>query len=152
MPVDQQLYTQVKDDLATISGPLFDVAEKLVRKQGAFLPFGAVLAETGDVSLQAAAPENDLTTSTEVLPFVIDALQHAVRPSAAAAAVAEWVKIGQDGGSLVDAMKVQVHHRRGLCVSFYVPATKRFLKGWQFGDTIVQPAEPLVVEWNSPAA
>jgi len=152
MSVDRQLYTELKDDLATITGPLFELAEKLVRQQGAFLPFGAVLAETGEVALHAAAPENDLTTAKEVLPLLVDALQQAVRPGAAAAAVAEWVKIGQDGGPLVDAMKVQVHHRRGLCVVLYVPATKRFLKGWQFGDTIVQPAEPLIVGWSSPAA
>jgi hypothetical protein len=152
MPVDQQLYAELKGDLATVSGPLFDLAEQLVRKQGAFLPFGAVLSSTGEVSLQAAASEQDVATSEDVLPILIEGLQQAARPDASAAAVAEWVKIGMEGGAMVDAMKVQVHHRRGLCVSFYVLATKRFLKGWQFGDTIVQPAEPIVIEWAQTAA
>lgn len=67
MTVDQQLYRELKCDLASISGPLFDLAEDLARKQGAFLPFGAVMSSTGEVTLQAAATGSDVAASEKVL-------------------------------------------------------------------------------------
>jgi len=152
MTVDQALYRELKDDLAAISAPLFELAEQLVRKQGAFLPFGAVMSAGGSVTLHAGATENDVASSDEVLPLVQAGVRQAAEPAATAAAVAEWVRIGMDGGALVDAVKVHVHHRRGLSVAFYITARKRLLRGWEFGDTMVQPSEPLVTEWDPPAA
>lgn len=147
MTIDQHLYSELKNDFRIVSDPLFKFAEEHVRKHGAYLPFGAVLSRSGEVTLQAAATNSDLATSEEILPLLVEGLQLAVDAETTAAAVAEWVKIGVNGSNLVDAMKVQIHHRRGLSIAFYVPATKQLLKGWQFGETVVQPATSLIAAW-----
>jgi hypothetical protein len=66
---------------------------------------------------------------------------------AKAVAYCEWVQIGLDGSKLTPAVKVHVHHADGVAVSFYIPSTKRLLRGWEFGEMLVQPAERIVSAW-----
>ena len=143
------LYREVKDELQAISGPLMDFAAEQVTKHGGFLPFGATLTTTGAIALQAAAPEEEPTTSEVVLPLLVTGLVTSVKADEAISAVAacEWVKIGLEGGALNDAIKVQVHHRRGIAVAFYLSAKKRLLRGWEFGDVIAKPADALIDGW-----
>ena len=142
------LYAELKPDVQTIAAPLMDFGEQQVRKNGGFLPFGATLTQSGEVALQAAMPERDPATSDDVLPLVMQGLEVAAgRAGITAVAVAEWVKIAEPGQELRDAIKVQVHHRRGLAVTLYTPATKRLLRGWNFGETIARAGEALIKSW-----
>lgn len=144
----QKRYTEVKDELMKVADPLFGFATEQVLKQGAFLPFAAVLAADGQVALVAAAPEREPASGEDVLPLLVAGLQQsAAREDVTAAAACEWVKIGLNGGKLQHAVKVHAHHRRGVAVTFYLPATKPLLRKWQFGEMIMTPAPPLIEAW-----
>src|SRR5262245_46066315 len=142
------LYRELKGELQTVAEPLFELACGQVEKRGAFLPFGSKLSPEGDVSLVAAAPEETTTTSEVVYPLLIAALRESAR-SSTAIALAEWVKITPDGGKQTDAVKVHAQHQRGLSVAFYIPATKRLLRAWQFGEMMVMVTDPLLETWPS---
>jgi hypothetical protein len=146
MPDTDALYRELKGDLQTAAEPLFELACGQVEKRGAFLPFGSKLSTEGEVTLVAAAPEEDSTTSDVVYPLMIAALRESAQTSHAVA-LAEWVKITLAGGKQTDAVKVHAQHKRGLSVAFYVPATKKFLRSWQFGEMMVTPADPLLDSW-----
>jgi hypothetical protein len=140
------LYRELKNDLETVANPLFEFACQQVTKRGAFLPVGAKLTTKGKVELVAAAPEEDVTSSNIVLPLLVTALQQSAS-DAEAVALCEWVKIELAGAKARDAIKVHAHHKRGLAVVFYLPATKSLWRGWQFGDMVVRPADSLVEMW-----
>ena len=140
------LYRELKGDLQTVAEPLFEHACQQVKKRGTFLPVGARLSANGEVSLVAAVPEEEVTSSDVVLPLLVAALQQSA-VAYEAVALCEWVKIKLDGGRFRDAVKVHAHHKRGLSVAFYLPATKSLFGGWQFGDMISKPAEGLIESW-----
>lgn len=143
------LYAELKGDLQAVAEPLFEFACRQVQKRGAFLPVGAKLLANGQTELVAAAPEDDVTTSDVVLPLLVAALQQSAS-NADAVGLCEWVKIEVRPNQRQDAVKVHVHHKRGLAVAFYIPATKPFLRSWRFGEMIVAPATELFSPW--PAA
>jgi hypothetical protein len=140
------LYRELKGDLQTVAEPLFEFACQQVKKRGAFLPVGSKLSESGESSLVAAAPEDDVTSSDVVLPLLVAALTESAA-DADAVALCEWVKIAVAGGKQTDAVKVHAQHKRGLTVAFYIPATKSLFKGWQFGEMLVMAADPFIESW-----
>jgi hypothetical protein len=140
------LYSELKDELQVAAEPLFEFACQQVQKRGEFLPVGVKLLANRHVELVAAAPEEDITTSEVVLPLLITALNESA-VDAEAVGVCEWVKIEVQLGKLQDAVKVHVHHKRGLAVAFYIPAIKPFMRGWRFGEMIVTPAKALMLAW-----
>lgn len=77
MTTPDELYSEVKADIAAVADPLFDFSEQCLRKRGNFLPHGAVLDASGKVTLVAAAPDTreDTTNSTEVLPILREGLR-----------------------------------------------------------------------------
>ena len=143
----QALYAELKDSLQALAGPLLDFTQSQVQRHGSFHDVGAVL-RSGQVELHAAAPETVQPSPEEVLELLQAGLQHAAEDAQVeAVAIAEWVRIGVDAIPTQDAIKVHVHHRRGLAVAFYLPATKRLLRGWQFGAMVVKPAGGIVQGW-----
>jgi len=145
------LYAALKADLNAAATPLLELGEQSVRKRGAFLPFGAALCDDGEVKLVTAISERDLASAEDVLPLLLEALAHAAAvTTTVAVATAEWVLIATDDTSERPAIKVSVHHRGGLAIAFYEPATKGPLGGWQFGELIARPSAGLVSAW--PAA
>lgn len=150
MSLPQELYVALKADVAALAEPLFDLSERFLREQGNFLPHGAVLTKEGSVELVAAAPKDpDLpTNSTEVLPLLHAGLRSMVaEKQLVATAVAENVTVTPDGGAETQAVKVLIEHERGLAVALYLPFSKRFLRGYAFGQTFLVLAAPEVNAW-----
>jgi len=138
------LYEEAKTGLQAVSEPLFELGEKLVRKHGAFLPFGAILSRDGTVGMHGAAGESERANDAEILPLLHDGLRSALNEDTVVLAVCEWVKITPPAGKQTDAIKVLAEHSNGLTVAFYLPMTKRLLGGWQAGEVAVTPATPEV--------
>jgi hypothetical protein len=138
----QRLYDDAKSDCGQLVEFLLGFAEGQVRKNGAFLPFGALLNEAGEVVPHAAMTGTDSSTSEEVLPLLHQGLRQARSPGTRAVAVCEWVTITPEDGRRTDAAKVLVEHANGLTVAFYLPMRKKFLGGWAAGEMLVLPAKP----------
>jgi hypothetical protein len=144
------LYQELQPDLDRISSPLFEFAEQQVRKRGAFLPFGASLNRSGEITFEAATGGEDMESAIELLPILHEGIRATVaQGEVSAVAVCEWVKITPEGGKQTDAMKVLVEHERGLTVAFYVPCHKRLLGNWNFEVMFAQSAEPEVRPWKA---
>jgi hypothetical protein len=144
-----ELYQEVKADLAAVSGPLFDLARKHISDRGAFLPFGATLGKDGKISLHAGANDKEMASSVEILPLVHAGLRRTVEQGGVMAlGVCEWVKITQKDGVQTDAIKVLVEHSKGGAFRFYVPCSKALFKGWRFGDMMVLGADAEINAWG----
>jgi hypothetical protein len=148
----EELYAALKADIAALAEPLFEFSEKCLRQRGNFLPHGAILKQDGEIELVAAAPDGpDKTTSIEVLPLLHAGLRSiAKEKQAVATAVAENVTVTPDGGQATQAIKVLFEHQRGLTTALYLPFSKRFLRGYTFGDTFSVLAPPEVNAWGAP--
>jgi hypothetical protein len=148
MPAPDELYSALAADLQAVSQPLFEFGEERVRERGAFLPVGAKLDDTGQVGLLTAISAGESATHEDVLPMLLEGLAHAATDtSVVAVATLEWVRISRGGNVEQPAIKVQVHHRRGLAVTFYVPAARGSLGEWSFGGMIAKLSAGLVPLW-----
>jgi hypothetical protein len=143
------LYAEVKADIQAIADPLFEFSELCLRKRGNFVPHGAVLGVDGKVGLVAAAPENEVTNSTEVLPLLHEGLRaQAKEKELIAIGVAENVTVTPEGQPPTDAIKVLFEHKRGLVVALYLPFKRRFMRGYSFGNAFSVAACGEVNAWQ----
>jgi hypothetical protein len=146
------LLVELKPDLETVAGPLFEASETFVRKRGAFLPHGAVLETDGRVRLVMAASDADLdapVSAVEILPRLHQALRAEARAhELAAVAVCEDVTITPAGLKQSKAVKVLVEHRRGITVALYLPWRRTLLGGYVFDRVMAVPAQPEVQPWD----
>ena len=131
---------------------LFDLSSTFITKWGSFLPHGASLDRARQITLCAAAPENDMTNSTEVLPLLHDGLRKQTSEwstvaVAVAVAVSESVFLGENR---TPAIKVLVEHRDGMTVALYKTWRKRLLRGPVFDEMFTSDAAPEVGNWMKP--
>jgi hypothetical protein len=144
------LYKELQADFDRLSSSLFEFAEQQVRKNGMFLPFGAILKQGGEITFEAATSGEEIQSCIEVLPMFHEGLRATVKQGGVSAlAICEWVKITPEGRKQTDAMKVLVEHERGLTVAFYVPCRKSVFRGWSFEEMFAQQVEPEVMAWES---
>jgi hypothetical protein len=147
----EQLYAELKDDVAAVANPLFELSEKLLRTHGNFLPHGFVLNDEGKDTMVGAVEDNGSgkSTSTVTLPLLHQGIRKQVEGcKARAVGVAENVTVTPQGGSATKAIKVLVEHREGLCVALYLPFKKKLFGGYQVGAAFTVPAEPEVKAWR----
>jgi hypothetical protein len=147
------LYDALRDDVAAVADPLFDLSKTLLQKYGNFLPHGLVLRGEGKDTMVGAIENNETgkSTSTQTLPLLHAGLrQQAQIGDVRAIGVAENVTTTKDGSQPTAAVKVLLEHRAGLCVALYFPFRKKFLFGYEFGTPFTVPAQPEVNPWAAP--
>jgi hypothetical protein len=148
----EELYAELKDDVAAVANPLFELSEQLLLENGNFLPHGFVLSDEGKDAMVGAIEDNGsgMSTSTATLTILHEGLRKQVATGRArAVGVAESVAVTPEGGSATKAIKVLVEHREGLCVALYLPFKKRLFGGYQMGTAFTVPAEPEVKAWHT---
>jgi len=151
---NEQLYTELKDDVAAVAKPLFELSERLLREHGNFLPHALILNDEGNDTMVGALEDNGSgkSTSTATLPLLHQGICKQVAAGRArAVGVAENVTITPHGGSATKAIKVLLEHREGLCVALYLPFKKKLFGGYQVGAAFTVPAEPEVKAWRGEA-
>ncbi len=152
MSATDELYAELKPYIQQLVDPLFEFSEQCLRKRGNFLPHGAILDDTGKLTLIAAAPDSgkDWTNSTEILPVLHDGLrQHSREQPLKAIGVAENVTVTLEGKRSTQAIKVLIEHRRGLAVALYLPFEKTLLRGYSFGTVFTVSVKPEVNAWST---
>ena len=148
----EQLYVELKDDVAAVANPLFDLSKRLLRENGNFLPHGLVLNDDGKDAIVGAVEDNGsgMSTSTVTLPLLRQGLRKQVEAGGArAVGVAENVTVTPEGGIATKAIKVLFEHQEGLCVALYLPFKKKLFGGYQMGTAFTVPAEPEVKPWHA---
>ncbi len=118
----EQLYAELKGDVAAVANPLFELSERLLREHGNFLPHGFVLNDEGKETMVGAMEDNGSgeSTSAVTLPLLHQGIRKQVEGrKARAVGVAENVTVTPQGGNATKAIKVLFEHREGLCVALY---------------------------------
>jgi len=127
-------------DFELLMGTVLPSAESTLKRFGHLQPFGASVTTDGDIVRLNADPRLGQN------PPARDVVRH-VYGSARAAAFARRsiavVQTGRSGGS--DAMRIDMEHRDGQCVTVVVPyAISRFKKTYTRGTLVAGPCEPRV--------
>ena len=144
MSAAEALYWEVKDDLEAVAEPLFLAAWEQVELLGSCMPAAAKLTADGEVELVDPDPDAVIKISTLERPLLVEALQR-VAVGAEAVALCEWVRVLDDGEPYL-AVKVHVHHQRGLSAAYFMPAVKSS-EGWEHEEIHVRAAPALVAAW-----
>lgn len=144
-----EIYKAVKPDLSAVAGPLFVQSEKLLKERGDFLPHAAVLHSEGKLSLMGAMSGSPgaFANSWHILPLIRDGLRALARErSLAAVGIAERVDVVPGAGPM-RAVKVQLEHREGLAIAFYMPFRREDSGEYTFGTMVTLFTEFEVDAW-----
>lgn len=150
MPTQPELYVALKEDLGALARPLFVKSEQLLRERGEFLPHAAVLAPDGKVSLLGAMcmEKDGFANSWHILPIVHEGLRAAARErELLAVGVAERVD-AVPGRGAIRAVKVQLEHKSGLIIAFFMPYTRYDTGSVAFEKMLTVFSEAEVSAWN----
>lgn len=146
-----ELNAEIKPDLGAIADPLIELSGRFLRERGNFLPHGAVLTQDGRVRLVGAMcnTSDGVADSDYIKPMLREGLRSMASESPIkAVGVAERVTVNQSGGSPVRAIKVQLEHRQGINVAFYMPFSSEISGNYVFGKTFSVPANSEINAWE----
>ena|SRR5690349_229193 len=146
-----ELYTELKPDMAAVAEPLFEFSAQCLRERNGFLPHAAILTSSRAIELVGATTGSmdGKSAPAEILPILHAGLRkHALEKNFLALGIAEDVTVTQAGQSPTQAVKVLFEHRRGLVVALYLPYAKRFLRGYKFGETFSTAVDGEVNAWS----
>ena len=128
----------VRADLAVLSRELLAFAHQTLTRYGAFLPFAAVVAVTGDLQLVAAQAEDP--DASRLLDDLYGQLaQQASAGAVRAAGVCYEVTLAEpvEGGH--EAVALDLEHAAGAAMRCLVPY-RRESGAWTFGRAEAAPA------------
>ncbi|MBV1867065.1 MAG: hypothetical protein KUG69_04045 [Marinosulfonomonas sp.] len=150
--MQQELNLQYQEEITKLVDILVDSSLHFLKSTGNFLPHGAAMTPAEKIVVIMSGPDtnSDITNSEEVLPKLYEGLRDMVRKGEAwAVATAENVRVGPEGGKLVDAMKVVYENHAGLNVAVYTPFRKRFFGGYKTLPKFSNPSEPeIILDWQ----
>ena len=147
----QDLYAEIKPDLGALADPLIELSGRFLRERGNFLPHAAVLSQDGKVTMVGAMcnRSDGVADSEYIKPLLRDGLRSmAHQTPLKAIGVAERVTVPQSGGEPVRAIKVQLEHRQGVNVTFYMPFSNEDSGEYVFGKTFSVPANSEINVWD----
>ncbi len=138
-PIDPQ----ARADLQALVDAVLPFAQDMLRRHDGFHPFGATMGLDGKIALTAADPGSEHPAPEAV----IELLEAGYRKEAAsgtlrAATICESVTVTEQTGHSTPAIKISIEHLRGESVAFYLPFSKRLLRGYQFGRMFGAPRTP----------
>jgi hypothetical protein len=105
----------IQTDFNELAAPLLGLAENMLEQTGEFHPFGARLAEGGQLALVDVAPSLPAASN----PLIVDALYAEFRLEAregsirACAVCWDALVPREQGGGLMDAIAIDLEHRDG---------------------------------------
>lgn len=144
-----ELYAALGSEIHAFAAKLFRDAEQQVRMQGGFFPTAGILDGAGRTGIVVSTSERHPASMEKEHVRLLYDIQRLVAEDDTITAVAtiDWISMSGAGQTEQPAIKVHVHHRRGLAVVFYSPANRGSAGEWSFGDLIARVGGPLVVGW-----
>ena len=122
-------------------------AEKLMREDGEFVPFGAVMLLDGLIQTVGTPEEANDVTAEDTLEQLLRGFREGAQSGQyKATALFVDVRVAPDGGAKTDAIEVGLEHESGYCVNVYYPYTRSSDGEVQFGDLFASPRKGLAFE------
>ncbi|HEY3195101.1 MAG TPA: hypothetical protein VGK42_07690 [Candidatus Dormibacteraeota bacterium] len=136
-----------RDDLDALLDPLIRFAQEMLRKRGAFYPFGDVMTIDGEVTLTAADPGTDHPPTEEMMDLLLAGMRtQAAAGQIRAAGLCYDVRIRDRDGNATDAIAVSLEHKAGDTARVLMPYSKGRFRGLKFGDIAAERAERRVFD------
>lgn len=131
---------EAQDDLDRLVTLVLGFADRMLRENGDFYPFGATVSVAGQVVMLAGMPDDsERPSSASVIAVIVDSARSR-RNALRAIAICSDVRANDS-----DAVRVGLEHRDGHALAVYVPyKTKRFGRGVELGSRQVGPSAPQV--------
>lgn len=126
-----------QDQFDELVGAGLEVAERMLRKNGEFIPF-AVVWKTGEEQSELVMVVEDfdaLPESPKVIEQTVAALRDQRDELDAVALVVDVLVNGEDAAS------VQLEHREGVELTVFQPYRKKKLRRLELGELIAQEGE-----------
>ena len=145
------LYDELRPEFQLLATPLLQFSVECIRKRGEFMPHGAVLSSNGQVTLCAAAPEDEehMVSATDVLPLLHEGIRaSATRCDAKVVGVAESVTVTLPGQRSSLDIKVLMEHQRGMTVAVYVKFRRKLFGGYAFEKPQTTDAPAEITPWT----
>jgi hypothetical protein len=128
-------------DLDRLLDFLIPFAQKMLQKNGAFLPFAASIKVDGELNPLAYMPDTDSPNATELIEKHGEILRHlAATGEIQAGAICYDGRVSVGGAAKQDAITVLLEHTNEEAVTIYLPYKKRLLRGYEFGEIIANEA------------
>ena|SRR5271156_5950656 len=138
----------VHSDFQLLFDALFAMAKRLLDKQGAFLPIGAIVLPEGKVGQVAAYPENEQPGAHKALELLEGGLRIMAAKGkcrAAGMAIDTRLKVAprkEDVGR--DAIRIILEQRSGESKGVIVPYAKSSQGGFSYFSAFTQPEIPRI--------
>lgn len=129
-------------------------AEQMLNKYGEFYPFGASLANGGEIALVQPADEHESPASDELISIAKEVFRKraAKQQITSSALVVNMTMRRSDSESKQDVVAVMLDDHEDYSVIVYYPYSKRsFLsKTFQLGEPFAQPGEKSIFQTAKP--
>ena len=133
-----------KADLEELMNALIPFAQEMLKKNGAFYPFGVSMDDGGTVALATADTGEEKPASETLIAMMTAGFQKSARAGKLkAAGICYDVRVTPPGsGEKTDAICVQIEHADGEALVAYVPYRKGMLGRMKYGDLFANKGEP----------
>ncbi|MBO0723627.1 MAG: hypothetical protein J2P41_22575 [Blastocatellia bacterium] len=130
-------------DLDTLLNPLLSLAQQVLAKRGAFIPFGASMKSNGDIAMVGGYLGEDQLEPVAIIELIVQGLQQdADMGKIRAAGVCIDMRVVPPGSTeKTDAICVQLEHISGECVDVYLPYRKGWLGRYKYGQIFAGPRD-----------
>ncbi len=114
----------------------------MLTKRAAFYPFAAAVYGDGELRPIAIDEGTETPSPSEMIASLRNLFKNlASQEGIHAAAICYDGRVTIPGKEKQDAITVALEHVNGEAVTIYLPYSKKFLRGYQYGDIIAGSAE-----------
>jgi hypothetical protein len=116
-------------------------AQKMLKKRGAFLPFGAAMGRDGKIKAHAAYEDEEQVDCEILFDMLVQGFQMEAK-ELRATGICRDVRVAPAAElEEVDAIEAVVEHSDKVCVHIFVPYRKGFLGRYKFGRTFASQGD-----------
>jgi hypothetical protein len=119
------------------------IAERILEKEGTFVPYGAALSKEEEVELAGGDPDREYRSSGEVIEAVLEQLRAFAADGrhVAVAMVLDVRVTPPQNEEETDAIRVFLEHETGLNIEAFIPYVKKDGAAVEYGEMFAFPGK-----------
>ena len=134
METDEYISQKVRQEYDKLMNVILPFAQKMLKKHGAFYPFGAAMRDDGSIELNAGYDGTEHPHTDEILSILMEGIR-AKRDELTAAGICMDTTVQiTEATSKRDAILICLDHSKGRPMDLCVPYRKGFLRRIRFGQ------------------
>jgi hypothetical protein len=136
----------MQEDFGRLIGAVLPPAQAMIKDLSGFIPFGAMVAQGGEVQLAGGAGDASQWTTEEIIGMYHEGFRDGVTLGFyRALALCVDVRVTVPGRvDKTDALQIMLEHESGEALHVFLPYQKALDDRVEFGQMFATPAEPQV--------